>query len=219
MSRWRRHRQAANSRPEIRLGRTVDRPTERTSEGYREELIKRVQSFTSSQKYGFFDLSSSCAHRTGLPSTTKYTRPPTMKPVHSLLAVLLCLWCVSVRGQTETSPGPCRVLGGGGTAGYGPGGTGPTQEPGTPRGGQGQGGGGQSGGGHGGTTQSGTTTPAPLRARRNAVTSTLPICPTGTGNPSSGGNGNSGGRGSGSKARLSAPALFMFVFMTVLRML
>eukprot|EP00058_Branchiostoma_floridae_P006390 XP_002591878.1 hypothetical protein BRAFLDRAFT_89393 [Branchiostoma floridae] len=74
-------------------------------------------------------------------------------------------------------------------------------------GGQGQGGGDQA-------DPAPSTTP--MRARSNAVTSTLPICPNGTGNPPTGRKWK--GRSSGSKAGLSAPALFT-VALTVLRML
>ncbi|XP_078604188.1 uncharacterized protein LOC144877962 [Branchiostoma floridae x Branchiostoma japonicum] len=122
-----------------------------------------------------------------------------MKTAHGLVAALLYLGCVSVRAQTDTIP-TCIPLG---DVTGAPGGTGPTRDP--QGGGQGRGGGDQ-------TDPVPSTTP--MRARRNAVTATLPICPTGTGNPPTGRNG----RSSGSKAVLSAPALFT-VALTVLSML
>ncbi|XP_035688479.1 uncharacterized protein LOC118424094 [Branchiostoma floridae] len=124
-----------------------------------------------------------------------------MKMVHGLVAALLCLGCVSVRAQTDAIP-TCIPLG---DVTGAPGGTGPTREP--RGGGQGQGGGDQA-------DPAPSTTP--MRARSNAVTSTLPICPNGTGNPPTGRKWK--GRSSGSKAGLSAPALFT-VALTVLRML
>ncbi|CAH1272836.1 Hypp4950 [Branchiostoma lanceolatum] len=119
-----------------------------------------------------------------------------MKTVYCLVAVLLFLGGVSVRGQTDADP-ICRPLGDGATGA--PDGTGPSREP--PNG-KGEGGGGQGDSGP-------SITPVAT------VTSTLPICPSGTGNPS---RGDRKGRSSGSKARLSTPALFT-VALTVLRML
>eukprot|EP00058_Branchiostoma_floridae_P001492 XP_002586980.1 hypothetical protein BRAFLDRAFT_102101 [Branchiostoma floridae] len=151
-----------------------------------------------------------------------------------LVAALLCLSSVSVRGLTNAEKdalltgavglgnldivldpdnGEYLIVSSHGMPNHtlGPWGDGNPDVPTTilpsPGGGQGQGGGDQA-------DPAPSTTP--MRARSNAVTSTLPICPNGTGNPPTGRKWK--GRSSGSKAGLSAPAL-LTVTLTVLRML